>query len=87
MAIFLRVSKPTKSLWWSLFAKNSQILTFFAKKTPTVNVRLYSKNVSVPCKEKRNKLSDMNLIILYNFINCPVFIDIKQKLHYKVAIE
>ena len=26
-------------------------------------------------------------IILYNFINCPVFRDIKKTLYYKVAIE
>ena len=25
--------------------------------------------------------------ILYNLINCPVFLDINQTLHYKVAIE
>ena len=24
---------------------------------------------------------------LYDFINCPAFIDIKQTLHYKVALE
>ena len=58
------IQNPTKSLWWSFFAKlvnNFQLLTFFCKKAPSK--------------------------ILYNFINCPVFKDIKYTLHYKVAIE
>ena len=40
------------------------------------------------------KKKDINLyyftyfyMILYDFINCPAFIDIKQTLHYKLAIE
>ena len=43
----------------------------------------------VACKEKRNKLYHFTYfyIILYDFINCPAFADIKQTLHYKVAIE
>ena len=40
-------------------------------------------NASVAYKEKRSKLS----YILYNFINCPVAIDITQTLYCKVAIE
>ena len=35
------------------------------------------------CKEKRNKLS---YIKLHTFTYCPAFVDIKQTLHYKVAI-
>ena len=42
----------------------------------------------VACKEKRNKL---NYIILHTFtwffINCPAFGDIKQTLHFKLAVE
>ena len=43
----------------------------------------------VACKEKRNNSYYFTyfFIILYDFINCPAFIDIKQALHYKVAIE
>ena len=44
----------------------------------------------VACKEKINKflyyLTDFS-IILYDFVNFPAFVDIKQTLHYKVAIE
>ena len=40
-------------------------VNFFCKKSPTINVPLCSKNASVACKEKRNKLSYM---ILHNFI-------------------
>ena len=59
----------------------------FLQKSFTINVQLCSKNTFVACKEERNKLSCMILHNLYNFINCPVFIDIKPTLHYKVAIE
>ena len=39
----------------------------------------------VACKENRNKLS---YIILHTFTNSrPALVDIKQTLHYKVAIE
>ena len=44
----------------------------------------------VACKEKRNKFLyyfTYFSIILYDFVNCPAFVDIKQTLHYKVAIE
>ena len=43
----------------------------------------------VACKEKRNKLYYFTYfyIILYDFINCPAFVDIKQTLHDKVATE
>ena len=43
----------------------------------------------VACKEKRNKLYCFTYfyIILYGFINCPAFIDIKQTLHHKGAME
>ena len=44
----------------------------------------------VACKEKRNKFLYHFIyfsIILYDFVNCPAFVDIKQTLHYKVAIE
>ena len=43
-----------------------------------------SKNASVTCKEKRSKLLYM---VLHNFINCPVFIDITQIVRYEVATE
>ena len=36
---------------------------------------------------KKKTFSYMYYIILFNFINCPVFIGITQILHYKVAIE
>ena len=44
----------------------------------------------VACKEKRNKFLyylTYFSIILFDFVNCPAFVDIKQTLHYKVAIE
>ena len=43
----------------------------------------------LPGKKKETNLYDFIsfYIILYNFINCPVFIDIKQALHYEVVIE
>ena len=43
-----------------------------------------SKRASVACNEKRNELSYM---ILHNFTNCPIFVDTKQLLHYKVAVK
>ena len=36
------------------------------------------------CKEKRNKFSYF-FIILYDFVNCPAFVDIKQTLHYNIT--
>ena len=45
----------------------------------------------VACKEKKKQIT-LNYftyfyIILYDFIYCPTFVEIKQTLHYKVAIE
>ena len=43
----------------------------------------------VACKEKRSKFLyyfTYFYIILYDFVNCPAFVDIKQTLHYKVGI-
>ena len=42
---------------------------------------------SVACEEQRNKYFTYFYIILYDFINCPAFVDIKQTLHDNVAIE
>ena len=45
---------------------------------------------SVVCKEKRNKLTNYFTyfyILLYDLINCSAFVDIKQTLRYKLAIE
>ena len=42
------------------------------------------------CKEKRDKFLfyfTYFSITLYDFVNCPAFVDIKQTLHNKVAIE
>ena len=46
-------------------------------------------SIAKSCKEKRNLLHYFTYfnIILYDFINCTAFVDIKQTLHYKVAIE
>ena len=44
----------------------------------------------VACKEKRNKFLyyfTYFSIILYDFVNFSAFVDIKQTLHFKVAIE
>ena len=42
----------------------------------------------VACKEKIKLYYFTYLnIIYYDFINCQAFVDIKQTLHYKVAIE
>ena len=46
----------------------------------------------VACKKKKKKKINLYYftyfyIILYDFINCPAFVDIKQTLHYKVARE
>ena len=48
-----------------------------------------AKTSLLPVKKKETNCNDFRLfyMILYNLINCPVFIDIKQTLHYKVAIE
>ena len=76
-----------------LFYKNSErflAVNFFLQKNLTINVWLCSKNGSVAYKKKKQIiLCDFALfyIILYNFISCPVLIDIKQTLHYKVALE
>ena len=60
---------------------------FLQKKNPTINVRLCSKNSLLPVKVKETNYRIWFYIICYNFINFPVFIDIKQTLHYEVAIE
>ena len=44
------------------------------------------KTPLLPVKKKTN-LYDFMYFTQYNFINYPVFIDIKQTLRYKVAIE
>ena len=44
----------------------------------------------VVCKDKRNIILynfTYFYIILYDFINCPAFVDIKHTLYYKVAIK
>ena len=43
----------------------------------------------VACKEKRNKFLYYfaYFSMLNDFVNCPAFADIKQTLHYKVAVE
>ena len=43
----------------------------------------------VACKEKKQILILFYILlhILYDFVNCPAFVDIKQTLGYKVAIE
>ena len=40
-------------------------------------------------KEKRNKFLYYftYFSMLSDFVNCPAFVDIKQNLHYKVAVE
>ena len=60
-------------------------VNIFLQKSTTINVQLCSKNAYVACKEKKKYLIRF-YIILYNFINCPVFIDIKQTLHYKQGL-
>ena len=78
--------KPNQRSMVKLFAKkgNEYLLLTFFEKSSTINLPLcFPKNTSVACKEK-NKLS---YIILHNFKNSPYFIDTKQSLHYKVAIE
>ena len=68
------------------FCKNSSRLlavNFIRKKSPTINVRLFSKKATDACK-KRNKWFYM---ILHNFIWFYIlssFTDIKKTLHYKV---
>ena len=43
----------------------------------------------VACKEKRNKLTYLTCfyVILYDFKSCSAFLDVKQTLHYILAIE
>ena len=43
--------------------------------------------VCVACKEKIKLYYFTYLNIILYFINCQAFVDIKQTLHYKVAIE
>ena len=55
-----------------------------SQKSPNINSWLcFPKTASVACKEK----SKLSYKILHNFINSPVFINIKKTLHYKVGIE
>ena len=62
------------------------MLTFLAKK-PFINVGVCSKNTSLLSLKKKATYLIWYDIILYNFINCPVFVDTTQILHYKVPIE
>ena len=44
----------------------------------------------VACNKERNKFFyyfTYFSIILYDFVNCPAFVGIKETLHYKEAIE
>ena len=58
------------------------LLTFFAKNPHHKCSSVFQKCL-LPVKKKETYLI-WYYIILYTFINCPVFIDIKQTLHYKV---
>ena len=56
--------KPNQKSMVEAFCKNSYrvlAVNFFCKKSPTINVRLCSKKVSIACKEKKKQ------IILYDF--------------------
>ena len=79
------IQNPIKSLWWSFFGKivnDFQLLTVFAKKH-------HHKCQGVLPVRKKEKLYHCKYfyIILYDFINCPAFVGIKQTLHYKIAID
>ena len=74
-----------KSHFFAKIVNDFQLLTFFAKKShhKCLNVSL------LPVKKKKQiMLYDFKqfYVILYNFLNCPDFIDIEKPLHYKVAI-
>ena len=81
------IQNPIKSLWWSFFAKivnNFQLLTFFAKKPQD------RCHTVLPVKKKKQinlYYFTYSYMILYDFINCSAFVDIKQTLRYKLAIE
>ena len=80
------IGNPLKSIWWSFFGKivnEFQLSTVFAKKPQ----RRWLDCVA--CKEKRKKLYHFTYfhVILYDFMNCPAFVDIKQTLYHKVAIQ
>ena len=71
------IQNPIKSLWWSFFAKivnNFQLLTFFAKKPH------HKCQIVLPVKKKEINLYYFTYfyMILYDFINCSAFVDIKQ---------
>ena len=73
------IQNPIKSLWWSLFAKKK--VNFFCNKSPTIK-RL--------CCLKKKKQKQINLYyftyfqkILYDFVNCPAFADIKTNFEQK----
>ena len=69
------IQNPIKSLWWSFFAKivnDFQLLTFFAKKPH------HKCQIVLPVKKKEINLYYFTYfyMILYDFINCPAFVDI-----------
>ena len=79
-----RIQNPIKSLWWSFFAKivnDFYKLTFFAKKPH----HKYQAVLSV--KKKETNYLILFYILLYDFINCSTFIDVKQTLRYNLVIE
>ena len=45
----------------------------------------------VASKEKKKQINNFYFkyfyIILYDYINCPAIVDIKQTLHYKLALQ
>ena len=80
------IGNPLKSIWWNFFGKivnEFQLSTVFAKKPQ------HRWLDCVACKEKRKKLYYFTYfhVVLYDFMNCPAFVDIKQTLYHKVAIQ
>ena len=68
-----------------LFCKNSERLlavNFFCK-SPNKNARRYCLQI------KKKQILILFYILFHNldFVNCPAFVDIKQTLRYKLAIE
>ena len=79
--------EPNQKSMVELFCKNSSRLlaaNFFLQKSPTINASLYCL-----LRKKKKKLTYiiLHVFTLFSFINCSAFVDVKQTLHYKLAIE
>ena len=84
-AIF-RTKPKTYGEAFSQKSSRHLVFNFVRKGPPTQMFDCVPKTPLMPVKKKETNPIGF-YIILYNFISCPVFRDIKKTLYYKVAIE